>query len=417
MSLLDQANLPYKKEEAAPAPATTLSPTPTPAPAPVPSGTPATSILSGANLPFKPGDKPASTQPQGDSPLWTALQKPTTSIADLWDAAKLTGQGVGDYARVFGNNAIVPNALDRGLSMMPWSGGLEAEKAKTKAAETDLGSFAAVPKWQGQNYGVSGITNRFVGGPLSSVANNPITQGVVTGGGGTIMGGDYNPEHILKNAATSALESKAGQAIGSGLSAATSFVGNQGKVFYKKAQDEVAAAVNAGDIPGWRAAMQKVGNIHNLQDLYHRGGDIAAQASDLASQATGAAADAYQHVADAASQGTKTGKWADRATTAVLGGLTGGPVAANVALGANEFANMANKYANVRGSIDDALARVTGYVNNAVDPQVWQNAGASAARVAGGDYKALSDKIRTFSPSAAIRSTPVVSTIGSWLGY
>jgi hypothetical protein len=342
------------------------------------------------------------------------MQKPTENLSDLWEATKDTAQGAGDYARVFANQAVVPNLGDRILATMPWSGGLEAEKAKTAAAERDLGSFADIPKWQGQNYSAPGIVSRVAGGgPLSSVANNPITQGVVIGGGGSIAGGETDPWKIARNAATSALESKAGLAIGSTASAITSKIGNQGAQFYKRAQDEATAALNAADLPGWRRAMQKVANVHNIEDLYHRGGDMVTQATDLANQTTGAVSDAYQKIADVAARETKTGKWADRAVTGVLGTLTGGPQAAATALVANQGANALNKWADVRGATDDALSRVTGYVNNAVDPQAWQNAGASAMRVAGGDYKALQDKLTTFSPTAAIRSIPG----SSWFGY
>jgi hypothetical protein len=372
----------------------------------------------------RPGGSPkTTTTTSGDdfsssnSPLWTALNKPTTSISDLWDATKLTGQGLYDTARIWGNQAVVPHAFDRLMSSLPGSADYATQNAETERAKKDLGGFTGPVEWWGQNYSLPGIANRVAGGNpiVSAVANNPVTTGVVTGGGGTVMSGDYDPVHILKNAATTALESKVGHAIGSAGSVATGWLGNTGKALYQKAQDEASAALNASDIPGWTAAMQKAASVRALQglhSLYSEGGDVIGKARDLANQTTGAASDAYNKIADAASKETGVGKWIDRAVTGGSALLTGGETAGGIALAANEAANKINKTADVRSSIDQAFPAVTGYVKSTVDPQNWRNALSSLAVTAGNDYEGLRNRVANFSPTGLIHNIPGASYLG-----
>jgi hypothetical protein len=396
------------------------APATAPAPAPITAApTPSHPDLDKIKLPYSDNQTPAAAtdDDSGDSPLWTALNKPTTSISDLADAARLTGRGVYDAARVWGNQAIVPHGFDRLMAQIPGSADFATQAAETERAKKDLGSFTGPVEWAGQNYSLPGVANRLAGGSgvVSQVANNPITTGVVTGGGGTVAGGDYNPVDILKNAATTALESKAGQAIGSAGSVAAGWLGNTGKSLYQKAQDEASAALNASDIPGWTAAMQKAASVRALQglhSLYSEGGDVIGKARDLANQTTGAASEAYNKIADAASQETGVGKWADRLITGSLGALTGGETAGAVAIGANELANRINKVADVRSAIDQAFPTVTSYVKSAVDPQNWRNAMGNAAVVAGNDYEGLRNRAANFSITGALHNIPGASYLG-----
>jgi hypothetical protein len=418
---------PNDRPGAAPAPVAAPPTAPTvnsaPAPAPAPS--------SDSDAPYnyndpndRPGGSPKTTATtsgddfsSSDSPLWTALNKPTTSISDLWNATKLTGQGLYDTARVWGNQAIVPHGFDRLMSSLPGSADYATQAAETERAKKDLGSFTGPVEWAGQNYSAQGIANRAAGGNpiVSAVANNPVTTGVVTGGGGTVMSGDYNPVDILKSAATTALESKVGHAIGSAGSVAAGYLGNTGKALYQKAQDEASSALNASNIPGWTAAMQKAASVRalqGLQGLYDEGGDVIGKARDLANQTTGAASDAYNKIADAASQETGVGKWIDRAVTGGSALLTGGETAGGIALAANEAANRVRKWADVNSSIDQAFPAVTGYVKSTVNPQNWRNALSSLAVTAGNDYEGLRNRVANFSPAGIVHNIPGASYLG-----
>lgn len=411
---------------------TVLSPTPAaPAAAPSPISIPGITLNP---PPYNPGDQkdrpgggqPASSQPQGDSPLWTALQKPTENVSDLWDAAKLTGRGVADAGRVFANQAIVPNLGDRIMSHMPWSEGFAAEQAKTAAAKKDLGTFTGPVEWVGQNYNLAALGNKAAGGgPISQViADSPLSQGVIAGGG-TALGGETDPMKILKNAATATLESKAGKAIGSTVAAGASYLGNSAKSLVARAEAEAQSALNNGDMQGYARALQKkmqIGDLNDLQNLHYQslidgGADVAAKARDLANQTTGAAASAYNKIADTAKTAgplaSKAKEWAGNAATSAAGWLTGGPLAATVAGGANWAGNQANKFANTKSTIDQAFPSVVDYVKNSVDTQGVQQGFSNAAQIAGGDYNAMVDKIRTFSPRSVVGSIPG----SSWFGY
>ena len=242
-----------------------------------------------------------------------------------------------------------------------------------------------------------GIANRFAGGNgiTSAVANSPITTGVVTGGGGTLIGGHANPVHVLGTAATTALESKAGQAIGSGVSLVAGTLGQSGRALYQKAQDEASAAFNAADLPGWTAAIQKgldINKLRDLQTLSNRGGDVVGKAMDLSNEARGAAKDAYNRIASAASKSAEIPKIASDVVTGGLRWLTGGPAAGAAALGANRAANWLNNKADVKAAIDQAFPNVAGYVKSAVNPQNWRNAASSAAVVAGRAYQVVAEQ-------------------------
>ena len=392
---------------------TPMAASPAPAPAPVQTQSDPNSPYNYADPHDRPGGgTPAktnttnTTDSSSDSRLWTALNKPTHNIADLAEAARLTGRGVYDTARVWGNQAVVPHGLDRLMAQMPGAGDYATQAAETERAKKDLGSFAAPVEWWGQNYSAPGIVNRVTGGGgiTGAIANNPITTGVVTGGGGTLAGGDFDPMHFIKNAATSALESKAGQAVGSVGSIAAGYLGNTGKALYQKAQD-ASSALNAADFPGWTAAIQKgldVRKLQDLQTLYNKGGDVVGKSMDLANEATGAAKEAYQNIANAASKTAEIPKLASDAVTGGLSWLTGGPVVATIGLGANRAANQMNKIAHVRSAIDQAFPHVTGYVKSAVDPQNWRNAVGNAAVVAGNDYEDLRNRVANFSPTGLI---------------
>ncbi len=415
-SPLDNIQLPYPDD------ATRADPgnaPPAPAPAPV-AAAPTHPDVDKIKLPYNdstPAPVTTGNDSSGDSPLWNALQKPTTSISDLWDATKLTGRGLYDTARVFGNQAVVPHGFDRLMSSLPGSADYAAQAAETERAKKDLGGFTSPVEWAGQNYSAQGIANRAAGGNpiVSAVANNPITTGVVTGGGGTLAGGDTDWTHVIKNAATTALESKAGQAIGSGASIAAGYLGNTGKALYQKAQEEAQAALDRADIPGWTAAMQKAAHVDalgNLQNLYNKGGDVVGQAMNLANQTTGAASAAYQNIADAASKSTALPKMASAAVTGGMGWLTGGPAVGAVASGANEAANRLNKWADVNSAIDQAFPTVTGYVKSTVNPQNWRNAASSAAVTAGADYDALRNRAANFSIGGVLSKIPGASYLG-----
>ena len=180
------------------------------------------------------------------------------------------GTDVLNYGRVLGNQAFVPGSLDVGLAALHGTD-VSAENAKTKAAESQLDPVAAaIARFQGQRLSV----NRMVGEAGVPYANSPLAQGVVTGGGGTLLqGGSW--KDALTNAAADTGLSALGHAVGTGASAAA-----------KTVFDRSSKAVSSGATAA----------LEDLQSIKQRGGDVAAAADNYAASAVGAAKDAYQRI-------------------------------------------------------------------------------------------------------------------------
>jgi hypothetical protein len=153
--------------------------------------------------PDAPSTKSAPPGPSWTHAIWNSITGEDQPLVVLQPRSLgQAGSDVADFGRVFGNRAIVPNTLDRAISMFPAAGDLAYQQAQTAKARENIGPVA------------SGVADFM--GQRASLARNagPITQGVVTGAGGTVMGGDYNPVHVAGNAAIDVGLNKTGQALG-----------------------------------------------------------------------------------------------------------------------------------------------------------------------------------------------------------
>ena len=203
-----------------PAPAPTTTPV-WPAP-PVAPSAPSHPDLDNLPLPYKPGEQPGGAAAPANTAAqpgmltrfgrWAIGQNPDGSYSqiDLQPRSlSQAGTNIGNYGRVAGNQAVVPGALD--MTLAAWNGDTIAqENAKTAQAESQLDPMAAaIARFQGQRLSA----NRILGDAGVPLANNPIAQGAVTGGGGTLLhGGSWSD--ALANAAADSGLSAAGEAIG-----------------------------------------------------------------------------------------------------------------------------------------------------------------------------------------------------------
>jgi hypothetical protein len=371
------------------------------APAAAPTVQTQTPIVSHPDLdkipvPYGQSDQPASTtitatQPTIQSNVISRMgnwligandpRDPATGLhnlpADTLQPRSLSqvGTDVENYGRVAGNQAFVPGAPDVGLAA--WKGDTVAdENKKTAQAESQLDPvMAALAKFQGQRLSA----NRMAGEAGVPYANSPLAQGVVTGGGGTLLHGGNWTDAIANTAADTGL-SALGESVGTGASALA-----------KKAFDRSSQAVSGAATAG----------LEDLQSLWKRGGDVAAAADKYADSATGAAKQAYQNIADTARQSTETGP-AQRLAAGTIGHfLPGGELAsAYIADPAIQAYNRLSKGLDVTHAIHSAYEPVASTVKSAIDPDAWRNAIQSFAVAQGPKGTGTLDAVRNFSPTS-----------------
>jgi hypothetical protein len=388
---LDNLALPYDygKGEAPGGAAPTTS-VQSAAPAPVDTSHPE---LDNLPLPYKPGEQPGVVAGAGAPPPKTWGQ----TASDLWNNTLLgrdkppvvlqprslsqAGADVGNFTRVAADQAAVPGAVDNALSAlpawMPFSGDIDTQRARTKAASDAMDESANnIARFIGQRASVTRLA-----GPY---ADNPMLQGAITGGGGTLMHGGS-----LTEAATNA-------AADTGLSALGEAAGTAGAATAKELFDRSTAAVSDAS----------TASLEHLQDLWKRSGDVAGTAEQYATAAKGAVKDAYQKVAEAASQSIDAGP-VQRFTAGAVGSyLPGvGPLAsAYIADPAIKAYNQFSKGVDVSHAIDSAYPEVSGAVKTVVDPQTWRNAIQNFAVSAGPTGSAGLNAIRNFSPTSWARA-------------
>jgi hypothetical protein len=342
--------------------------------------------LDNLSLPYKPGEQPGGAAPAANTAAqpgmltrfgrWAIGQNPDGSYPpiDLQPRSlSQVGTDITNYGRVAGNQAVVPGALDMTLAALRGDT-IAQENAKTAQAESQLDPMAAaIARFQGQRLSANRIASE-AGVPL---ANNPIAQGTVTGGFGTLLhGGSWSD--ALANAAAD-----------SGLSAAGEAIGTLGAGVAKKVFDPSTAAV------------RNASSLEHLQDLWRRGADVAGTADQYAEAASGAVKDAYQKVADAARQSTETGPIQRIVAGAIGHFLPAGELAtAYIADPAIKAYNRLNQGLNVTDAIHQAYGPVAGAVRSTVDPDAWRSAFQNLALSAGPTGSATLNDVRNFSPSA-----------------
>jgi hypothetical protein len=340
--------------------------------------------LDSLSLPYKPGEQPNGATPPNATPpgpswthaIWNSITgEDQPPIVLQPRSLSQVGTDVANYGRVAGNQVFVPGSLDVGLAALHGTD-VAAENAKTKQAESELSpAAAAIARFQGQRLSANRILNE-AGVPY---ANNPIAQGVVTGGGGTFLhGGSWSD--ILANAAADIGLSAAGEAAGTAAPAAAKKVFDQSK-------QAVSGASSA--------------TLEDLHDLWKRGGDVAGQAEEYAKSATGATKAAYQKIAAAASQSTAAGPL-QRLGAATLGKLSGvgALTSAYVADPAFQAYNQFSKGLDVSHAIHQAYEPVAGVVKSVIDPQAWRNAMQSFAVSQGPTGSDTLNAVRNFSPTS-----------------
>ena len=226
-------------------------------------------------------------------------------------------------------------------------------------------------------------------GQRASVARNlgPINQGLVTGGVGTVAGGDYNPLHIAANAAADVGLNKAGQALGT-------YAAGAAKWADKTAKEVGDEAFLAGQGAGART-------LQGMHDLWQRGGDVASQAEQYANTASGEVGDAYRKVAEAANQSIDPST-IQRSVSGAIGTYVPavGPLASAYILDpAARWANRVARDIDVRSAIDQAYPHVADVVKSAIDPQAWRTAFGNFALSNTPDFNTLKSKLPTMSLS------------------
>ena len=178
--------------------------------------------LDSVPVPYKQGEQPGnvSTKTAPPGPSWThAIWNSITGedqppVVLQPRSLSQAGTDITNYGRVLGNQAFVPGSLDVGLAAYHGTD-VAAENAKTKQAESELGPVAAASaRFQGQRLSV----NRMAGEAGVPYANSPLAQGIVTGGGGSLLHGDSWSD-VLANAAADTGLSALGEAAGTGASA------------------------------------------------------------------------------------------------------------------------------------------------------------------------------------------------------
>ena len=380
MSILDGVALPYKADESPGAP----SPSSDSAGQPAATAPPGGGILKDITLPYQAGQSPGPPKtPPGPSwthAIWNSITGEDQPPVELQPRSlSQAGTDVLNYGRVLGNQAFVPGSLDVGLAALHGTD-VSAENAKTKAAESQLDPVAAaIARFQGQRLSV----NRMVGEAGVPYANSPLAQGVVTGGGGTLLqGGSW--KDALTNAAADTGLSALGHAVGTGASAAA-----------KTVFDRSSKAVSSGATAA----------LEDLQSIKQRGGDVAAAADNYAASAVGAAKDAYQRIADAARQSTETGPL-QRFTAGVIGHyLPGGALAtAYIADPAIKAYNQFSKGLDVTHAIHQAYEPVASVVKSAIDPDAWRRTFQNLAVSQGPTGPGTLDAVRKFGPVSWAKS-------------
>lgn len=333
----------------------------------------------------------ASEQP-GGAPVTTAAPQTAGQTASKWTdwllgqdqgpvelkprSLSQVGSDISDFGRVLGNKAGVPGSLDL-ISDALNNTDLPTEQAKTAKARENIGPVAAgIADFMGQRASVLRAT---------PWADNPIAQGVVTGGGGTLLQGG-NWKDALVNAAADTGLSAAGEAIGTAASGAA-------KAITDRSKQVVSNAASAG--------------LEDLKSLAKRGGDVAGAAEQYAQTARGAARQAYQDIATAANQSIEAGPL-QRLGAGILGKVSGagGLATAYIADPAIKAYNQFSKGLDVKHAIDSSYPVIAGAVKTAVDPDAWRSALQNLAISQG--------PTRPGSFDAAVRSGPVSWAKSLW---
>ena len=394
--LLKGIEVPYGAGEqpgeapATPAPAAPAAPTPAPPAAAV--AHPDDPVLKNIQVPYGAGEQP------GGAPVVTAPPPTAGQTASKWTdwllgpqtelhprSLSQAGSDALGFARVGADQAIFPGTFDNAFSALPslapGSGDIDAQRARTKAAETQIGPAASnIARFMGQRLSV----NRFAGDAGVPFANTPIAQGLTTGGVGTLMhGGDW--KDALVNAAAD-----------TGLSALGEAAGTAGSAAAKKLIDKSKQAVSSVATQG----------LEHLGDLWKRGGDVAGTAEQYAASAKGAAQDAYQRIAEAANQSTDT-RWAQRLAAAGIGHLPGIPggelAAAYIADPAIKVYNQWSKGHGVLNAIDQSYPVVANVMKSAVNPDAWRSALQNLAVSQGPTNAGSTQAAAKFGPMSWVR--------------
>ena len=334
-------------------------------------------------LPMGPQPQPAPAQPvvaqpqpvqsaapSGDPTLPAPLptDQPDTTAAEpqhgyLWNVA-----------RTFGDQAIAPHFLDRVLASGPGgSGDVQKEAAISQKAEDALGLASSIgPKTAGQYFSIANAA-RFLPYGIGAAASTPVGQGILTGGLGTALMGDFNPADLALNSGTSAAAAYGGNIVGKyGADFVKRLTGASSASLAKDAENAVDAAF-LGNSPSWGQKIADqigVSNLNDLHALYQRGGDVAAKAEDLAGQYGGKAADAYRNIAKYVNQSTDPGLLSSIAGYAA-GHTDAGILAYPVVQKAMQYLNAGTKDIDVRSAIDNAYPAVSNFVKSNIDPQAW----------------------------------------------
>jgi hypothetical protein len=387
---LGNLKLPYDYSQGdpdAPKPATTSAAPAPPAPvstAPAASSAPSHPDLDKIKLPYTPGDQsaPAATSSQPGMLTswgrWAIGQNPDGSYSqiDLQPRSlSQVGTDVTNYGRVAGNQAFVPGSLDVGLAALQGDT-VAQENAKTTQAESELDPMAAaIARFQGQRLSA----NRLLGEGGVPYANNPIAQGTVTGGFGTLLhGGSWS--EALANAAAD-----------TGLSAAGEAIGTAGSAAAKKVFDRSSAALSNAS----------TASLEHLQDLWNRRGNVADTAEQYADAASGDIKAAYQKIAGAAREPIETSA-VQRAIAGGIGSFLpgGGVAAAYIADPTIKAYNQWSKGLDVTEAIHKAYEPIAGAVKSTVDPDAWRSAFQNLAVSQGPTGSATLNAVRNFSPSS-----------------
>jgi hypothetical protein len=337
--------IPLDESASAPAVDTTQSPAPTPAPD---TAAPTSKYLR----PSLPADL---------TPTETAAAQPSHGY--LWNAA-----------RTFGDQAIAPHFLDRVLASGPGgSGDVNKEAAISQKAEDALGISGSIgPKTAGQYFSIANAA-RYLPWGVGAAASTPPVQGVLTGGLGTVLMGDFNPADIALNSGASAAAAYGGNIVGKyGADILKGFAGSSSASLAKDAQQAVDEAFLANS-PSWgQKIADQIGVTHlnELHDLYKRGGDVASRAEELAGQYTGKTADAYRNIAKYVNQSTDPGILSSLAGFAAAH-TNAGAAAYPVVQKGVQYLNAKARDIDIRGAIDRSYPVVSNFVKRSIDPQAW----------------------------------------------
>jgi hypothetical protein len=295
-----------------------------------------------------------------------------------------------DYLRVGGNEAFVPNTLDRVLATVSGTD-FATQHAKTVQAEQNMGLPAALAAKTAGQYAQAARLVPYAG-------SNPAFVGAVSGAGREMMAGDFSPFDIAKQAAVEAGLSYGGAAAGKYFSGGVKALTDKNPEDLLDAATRAAqSALNRGDIAAYTKSIRDMAGITNLKNLSDAGSGAAALAKQYASSATGAAKDAYQGIVNAANPSGVVPKLAKQAASGALaygthwlsGSLPAAYTAYQMGKTGLDWAGSTIRNSNVQHAIDSAYPAVSSYVKTAVNPENYGQFGGALARSAAGDLDTI----------------------------